>query len=84
MIPLNIYCILTILLTSYYFYDLHSKEDTFFVFSMHVLKSKFYFCLALNFFIMCLVILGKFLIFKLKIIINKLILLIIIIIYYKK
>ena len=63
MIPLNIYCILTILSTSYYFYDLHSKEDTFFVFSMHVLKSKFYFCLALNFFIMCLIILGKFLIF---------------------
>ena len=30
---------------------------------MHILKSKFYFCLALNFFIMCLIILGKFLIF---------------------
>ena len=63
MISLNIYCILTILSTSYYFYDLFSKEDTFFIFSMHILKSKFYFCLALNFFIMCLIILGKFLIF---------------------
>jgi E3 ubiquitin-protein ligase synoviolin len=30
---------------------------------MHILKSKFYFCLALNFFIMLLVILGKFLIY---------------------
>ena len=63
MISLNIYCFLTILSTSYYFYDLKSKEDTFFIFSMHILKSKFYFCLALNFFIMCLIILGKLLIF---------------------
>jgi E3 ubiquitin-protein ligase synoviolin len=30
---------------------------------MHILKSKFYFCLALNFFIMLLVVLGKFLIY---------------------
>ena len=63
MISLNIYCVLTILSTSYYFYDLKSKEDTFFIFSMHILKSKFYFCLALNFFIMCLIILGKLLIY---------------------
>lgn len=63
MISLNIYCFLTIISTSYYFYDLYSKEDTFFIFSMHVLKSKFYFCLALNFFIMILIILGKFLIY---------------------
>lgn len=63
MISLNIYCIITIISTSYYFYDLYSKQDTFFIFSMHILKSKFYFCLALNFFIMLLVILGKFLIY---------------------
>ena len=63
MIPLNIYCLVTILSTSYYFYDLYSKEDTFFIFSMHVLKSKFYFCFALNFFIMILIVLGKFLIY---------------------
>ena len=61
MISLNIYCIVTILSTSYYFYDLYTKEDTYFIFSMHVLKSKFYFCLALNFFIMLLVIAGKYL-----------------------
>ena len=63
MISINIYCIITIISTSYYFYDLYSKQDTFFIFSMHILKSKFYFCLALNFFIMLLVILGKFLIY---------------------
>ena len=63
MISLNIYCIITIISTSYYFYDLYSKQDTFFIFSMHILKSKFYFCLALNFFIMLLVILGKLLIY---------------------
>ena len=63
MISLHIYCIITIISTSYYFYDLYSKQDTFFIFSMHILKSKFYFCLALNFFIMLLVVLGKFLIY---------------------
>ena len=63
MISLNIYCIVTILSTSYYLYDLYTKEDTFFIFSMHLLKSKFYFCLALNFFIMLLVILGKILLY---------------------
>ena len=62
MISLNIYCIVTLLSTTYYFYDLYTKEDTFFIFSMHILKSKFYFCLALNFFIMLLVIAGKLLI----------------------
>ena len=62
MIPLNIYCLFTIISTSYYFYDLYTKEDTFFIFSMHILKSKFYFCLALNFFIMLLIIAGKLLI----------------------
>ena len=63
MIPLNIYCLFTILSTSYYFYDLYTKEDTFFIFSMHILKSKFYFCLALNFFIMILLIIAKFMIY---------------------
>ena len=63
MISLNIYCIVTIFSTTYYFYDLYTKEDTFFIFSMHLLKSKFYFCLALNFFIMLLVIAGKFLLY---------------------
>jgi len=63
MISLNIYCILTILSTTYYLYDLYTKEDTFFIFSMHLLKSKFYFCLTLNFFIMLLVIAGKLLLY---------------------
>ena len=63
MISLNIYCLVTILSTGYYFYDLYNKEDTFFIFSMHLLKSKFYFCLALNFFIMLLIILGKLLLY---------------------
>ena len=62
MISLNIYCFVTLFSTIYYFYDLYTKEDTFFIFSMHILKSKFYFCLALNFFIMLLVIAGKFLV----------------------
>ena len=63
MISLNIYCLVTILSTAYYFYDLYTKEDTYFIFSMHLLKSKFYFCLALNFFIMLLVIAGKYLLY---------------------
>ena len=63
MISLNIYCLITLISSSYYFYDLYTKEDTFFIFSMHLLKSKFYFCLALNFFIMLLVILGKLLLY---------------------
>ena len=63
MISLNIYCIATIFSTVYYFYDLYTKEDTFFIFSMHLLKSKFYFCLGLNFFIMLLVISGKLLLY---------------------
>ena len=63
MISLNIYCIVTIFSTVYYLYDLYTKEDTFFIFSMHLLKSKFYFCLILNFFIMLLVIAGKLLLF---------------------
>ena len=62
MISLNIYCLITLISSSYYFYDLYTKEDTFFIFSMHLLKSKFYFCLGLNFFIMIIVILGKLLI----------------------
>lgn len=62
MISLNIYCLITLISSSYYFYDLYTKEDTFFIFSMHLLKSKFYFCLGLNFFIMIIVISGKLLI----------------------
>ena len=62
MISLNIYCLITLISSSYYFYDLYTKEDTFFIFSMHLLKSKFYFCLGLNFFIMIMVISGKLLI----------------------
>ena len=62
MISLNLYCFATILFTSYYFYDLYSKEYTFFVISMYILKSKFYFCLSLNFFIMIIVLSGRFLI----------------------
>ena len=59
---LNIYIILTLLATFYYLYDLYTKESSFFLFSMHLLKSKFYFCLSLNFFIMVLVISGRLLI----------------------
>ena len=63
MITFKLYCIGTIITTIYYTYKLYERENLFFIFSMHILKSKFYFCLALNFFIMCLIILGKLLIF---------------------
>ena len=63
MNSLLIYCVATIISTGYYYYDLYQKEDTFFIFSMHLLKSKFYFCLTLNFFIMILVVLGKLLLY---------------------
>ena len=62
MLTLNIYIILTILVTIYSFYTLYDRENQFFVFSIYLLKSKTYFCISLNFCLMTLILIGKFII----------------------
>ncbi len=59
MITFKLYCIGTIITTIYYTYKLYERENLFFIFSMHILKSKFYFSLFLNFGIMITIFLGK-------------------------
>ena len=57
-----LYCIATLISTLYFSYSLYQKEKQLFVFIIYFAKSKFYFCLAINFGIMVMVSLGKFLI----------------------
>ena len=49
---LNIYFVSTLFITSYYCYDLYSKENTFNLFLLHLAKSSFYQCLLINLIIM--------------------------------
>ena len=55
----SIYCLLTTLVTFYLLYSLYLKENQLFVFTIYLVKSKFYFCVLINFGLMVLVILGK-------------------------
>ena len=59
MYTFSIYCFITTLVTLYFFYSLYSKENQLFVFTIYMAKSKFYFCLILNFGLMITIILGK-------------------------
>ena len=59
MYTFYIYCLLTTLVTAYSLFTLYSRENQLFVFSIYLVKSKFYFCLMLNFGLMCLFIIGK-------------------------
>jgi hypothetical protein len=62
MITFHIYCIATILTTFYFFYTLYLKENQIFVFSIYLVKSKFHFCLLINFVLMILISCGKIMI----------------------
>lgn len=68
MLTLNIYVILTLLITTYSFFTLYQRENQFFLFSIYLLKSKTYFCICLNFCLMLLILVGKFII---KILFNE-------------
>jgi len=59
MITFKFYCLSTLLITIYYAYTLYQKEKLFFIYSMYILKSKFYFSLCLNFGIMITIFIGK-------------------------
>jgi hypothetical protein len=54
-----IYSLFTTILTIYSLYSLYLKENQLFVFSIYLVKSKFYFCVLLNFGLMCLFSIGK-------------------------
>ena len=58
----NLYCIATLISTFYFGYSLYQKEKQLFVFIIYFAKSKFYFCLAINFGIMLMLSIGKILI----------------------
>lgn len=62
MLTLNIYVIITLLVTTYSFFTLYQRENQFFLFSIYLLKSKTYFCICLNFCLMLLILIGKFII----------------------
>lgn len=62
MYSFYIYCLLTTLVTFYFFYSLYLKENQIFVFTIYIVKSKFYFCLLVNFGLMVLIIMGKMII----------------------
>ena len=68
MLTLNIYVILTLLVTIYSFYTLYQRENQFFLFSIYLLKSKTYFCICLNLCLMFVILVGKFVI---KILFNE-------------
>ncbi len=68
MLTLNIYVILTMLITGYSFFNLYQRENQFFLFSIYLLKSKTYFFICLNFSLMLLILIGKFVI---KILFNE-------------
>ena len=59
MYTFSIYCLLTSLVTFYFLYSLYLKENGLFVFSIYIIKSKFHFCLLVNFGIMMLILFGK-------------------------
>lgn len=68
MSTLNIYVILTLIVTIYSFWSLYQRENQFFLFSIYLLKSKSYFCICLNLCLMILILVGKFII---KILFNE-------------
>ncbi len=59
MLTFQLYNAGTILISSYFFMSLYLKENQFFIFSIYIIKSKFYFCLMLNLLTMISVNLGK-------------------------
>lgn len=62
MLTFHIYCIVTFLTTFYFYYNLYLKENQLYIFSMYIVKSKFHFCLLVNFVVMILISCGKIII----------------------
>ena len=52
MITFKLYCLITLIGTFYYLLKLYFQENQFFVFTIYVSKSKFYYFLIINFMIM--------------------------------
>ena len=63
MILLNIYFVSTLFISSYYFYDLYSKENTCYLFLLHLTKSSFYHCLFINLILMIFLLIGLIIIY---------------------
>ena len=63
MMLLNIYFVFTLFITSYYCYDLYSKENTLYLFLLHLAKSSFYKCLFINVIIMIFLLVGLIIIY---------------------
>ena len=63
MLLLNIYYIITISITSYYFYNLYKIEYSFYIFAIYITKSLFYISLSINFIIMIFLFLGNHIIY---------------------
>ena len=63
MLLLNIYYIITISITSFYFYDLYRIEYSFYIFSINITKSLFYVCLFINLIFMIFLFLGNLIIY---------------------
>jgi hypothetical protein len=59
MYTFSIYCLLTTIVTFYFLYSLYMKESGLFVFSLYIAKSKFHFCLLINFGLMLMIVIGK-------------------------
>jgi hypothetical protein len=57
-----IYCIVSSIITFYSLYSLYLKENQLFVFTIYLVKSKYYFCILLNFGLMILINFGKLII----------------------
>ena len=62
MSTFKIYSILTIIITSYFFWNLYTKENQLFIFMIYMSKSKFHFTLLLNLLLMLSIGIGKILI----------------------
>ena len=63
MLFLNIYYFITIIITSYYFYDLYKIKNSFYLFSIHLTNSLFYICLSINLIIMIFIFINNLIIY---------------------
>jgi len=62
MFTFEIYSILTLISTFYFFYSLYQKESQIYIFTIYLVKSKFHFCLLINFVLMIVIAFGKMMI----------------------
>ena len=62
MLTFNLYCLTTFILTFYFGYNLYKSEPDFFVFTMYLIKSKFYLVMTMNFILMLMSLIAKILI----------------------